>query len=108
MYDNMVEINTSVGRCAPALMSPKGRNRNSSTSEVFMSQTRTPMTEARRGEIALRFVRRRMKEKGITFANFKRDVGNEAKALDISTEEAMEFIEIMVKELMNEAFPPKK
>ena len=63
------------------------------------------MKEQRRGEIAVMCVRQKFMENGIRLSsNFRREVGNAAKQIGISTEEAMEFVEGFVRELIKETF----
>ncbi len=67
------------------------------------------LTEVRKGEIALMIFRMRIRMDGIRIGkNFRREVGNTAKELGISAEEAMEFMESMTQELMLETFANKK
>lgn len=63
------------------------------------------MDEIRKGQIALLFIKHRLREKGVRLtSNFKREAGNEAQTIGISTEEAMEFIEGIVREIVEETF----
>ena len=63
------------------------------------------MDEKRRGEIAVMCVRQKFMENGIRLSsNFRREIGNTAKQIGISTEEAMEFVEGFVRELIKETF----
>ena len=67
------------------------------------------MDNVRKGQIALRFVKHQLREKGVRLTpNFRREVGNEAKAIGISIEEAMEFVELIVRELVEETFAKKR
>lgn len=67
------------------------------------------LDEKRKGEIALLLLKYQMKEKGIRISpNFRREAGNEAKAIGIPTEDAMEFIEEIVRELVDETFSNKQ
>ena len=64
------------------------------------------MDEARRGQIALLYLRNKLREEGVRFSpNMSRQIGNTAKAIGISVEEAKEFAEIIVRELVEESFP---
>lgn len=66
------------------------------------------MTEERKGQIALLFLKERLRSGGVSLsANINRDIGNQAKKIDISTEEATEFAEGLVRELVEELFPSR-
>ncbi|QQR65388.1 hypothetical protein IPH92_02305 [Candidatus Kaiserbacteria bacterium] len=66
------------------------------------------MTEARKGEIALLVLKMQMRRDGFRIGkHIQRDIGNEAKAIGIPVEEAQEFIEGVVRELVEETFPKK-
>ena len=63
------------------------------------------MTKERMGEIALLFLKQKLREEGIRLTpNFKRQVGNTAKSIGIETAEALVFAEIIVRELVEETF----
>jgi hypothetical protein len=63
------------------------------------------MDDIRKGQIALLFLKHHLREKGVRLTpNFRREVGNLAKAIGISLDEAMEFIEAIVRELVEEVF----
>jgi len=67
------------------------------------------MDEVRKGQIALLLIKHQLRKKGVRLTpNFKREIGNEAKAIGISTEEAMEFVEPIVRELLEETFSKTK
>ncbi len=67
------------------------------------------MDEIRKGQIALLYLKNKIREEGVRLTpNMKRQIGNTAKAIGISTEEATEFAEMMVRELVDEAFGPKR
>ncbi len=67
------------------------------------------MKEARKGEIALAYLKNKLREEGVRLTpNLRRQVGNTAKAISIPIEEAMEFAEIIVRELVDEAFAKSK
>lgn len=67
------------------------------------------MDEIRKGQIALLYLKNKIREEGVRLTpNMKRQIGNTAKAVGISVEEATEFDEIIVRELVEEAFDPKK
>ena len=66
------------------------------------------MDEKRRGEIAVMVVRQKFAENGIRLSSdFRRDAGNAAKKIGISIEEAMEFAEGFVRELVEQTFGHK-
>ena len=66
------------------------------------------MDDVRKGQIAFLFLRRQIREKGIRLTpSFRREVGNEAKAIGVSFEEAMEFAEGLVREVIEGMFPKK-
>lgn len=63
------------------------------------------MDDARKGQIALLFLKKKMREDGIRIRpNFRREAGNEAKSIGIAIEEAVEFYETLVRELVEEMF----
>lgn len=66
------------------------------------------MDEKRKGEIALLFLKYKLRRDGVRVGqNTKREIGNTAKDIGITPEEAMEFAEIMTRELVDETFAPK-
>ena len=66
------------------------------------------MDNIRKGQIAFLFLKHQLREKGVRLTpNFRREVGNDAKAIGISIEEATEFVELIVRELVEETFAPK-
>lgn len=63
------------------------------------------MSKERQGQIALLLFKQRMREEGIRIKpNMRREVANEAKKIDVSVEETMEFLEIISREMFDEAF----
>jgi len=63
------------------------------------------MDETRKGQIAILYLKNKLREDGVRLTpNFRRQVGNTAKAIGISVDEAMEFSELLVRELVEEAF----
>ncbi len=67
------------------------------------------LTEARKGEIALLHLKRKLRLDGIRIGpHIRRGIGNEAKELGISEAEAWEFAEELTRELMEETFSKKK
>jgi hypothetical protein len=63
------------------------------------------MDDIRKGQIALLYLKNKLREEGVRLnPNLRRQVGNTAKVIGIPFEEAMEFAETMVRELVEEAF----
>ncbi len=63
------------------------------------------MDNRRKEQIALLLIKHQLREKGIRLTpNFRRGIGNEANSIGISVDEAMEFAEIIVRELVEEIF----
>ena len=63
------------------------------------------LTEQRKGNIAMLYLKHKLRSTGLRLTpNFKREVGNTAKSLGISYEEALEFAENLVRELVDEMF----
>lgn len=67
------------------------------------------LSKQRQGEIALLFLKNKMRKEGISLGqNTRREIGNVAKEIGINTEEAAEFAEIVTREIVDEIFPPQK
>ena len=67
------------------------------------------LSEERKGQIALLWLKNEMRQNGIRLKpDMKREVGNEAKAIGIDIEEAMALTEEIVRELVEEVFPPRQ
>lgn len=67
------------------------------------------MDEIRKGQIALAFLKHKLRRDGARITpNLRREVGNTAKAIGISFDEAMEFTECLVRELVEEVFAPNQ
>lgn len=67
------------------------------------------MDAIRQGEIALLLLKDKIRQSGIKLSlNTRREIGNTAKTIGISLEEATEFSEILVRGLVEEAFPKKQ
>jgi hypothetical protein len=63
------------------------------------------MDDIRKGQIALLLIKYQLRERGVRLTpNFRREVENEAKAIGISIKEVMEFMESIVRELVEETF----
>jgi hypothetical protein len=66
------------------------------------------MDKKRQGEIALLYLKNRFDNDGFRLSpNMKREIANTAKSIGISLEEAMEFVEILVREMVEKTFPKK-
>jgi|AntDeeMinimDraft_6_1070357.scaffolds.fasta_scaffold01246_2 hypothetical protein len=66
------------------------------------------MTPQRQQEIAFMILKQRFRDQGIDISSsLPREIGNQAKKIDIETEEAMEFAEITIRELVDEVLTPK-
>lgn len=69
------------------------------------------MTTERQGEIALMLLKRKFQKQGLSsFAqdNFRREIGNVAKAIGIEVRELEEFAEILVKGVVDDMFNYRK
>jgi hypothetical protein len=67
------------------------------------------MDEKRKGEIALLCLRYRAKKEGMRLAPDKmRELGNIAKEIGVSFDELKKFMRIIVQELVDDMFSPKK
>lgn len=67
------------------------------------------MTEERKKEIALLYVKYKMQKEAIVFnSETKRRIFNTAKEIGITPEEAMEFTELIVRERVENFFSRKK
>jgi hypothetical protein len=67
------------------------------------------MTTEREGEIALILLKESLLRNGVKLSDETvRDIKNKAKRLGISEEEAMEFAEKRVRELVDRVFAPKE
>ncbi len=67
------------------------------------------LTEERKGQIALLFLKDKIRNEGLKLSkDNKRQIGNTAKSLGINPEEATEFAELLVREFVDEVFPPKE
>ena len=63
------------------------------------------MDDIRKGQIALAYLKNKLREEGVRLTpNLRRQVGNTAKAIGVSIEEATEFAEGIVRELVEETF----
>ena len=67
------------------------------------------MEAKRQGEIALEYLKYQTWRDGLKLSqNSRREIGNIAKAIGISFEEAMEFAEIIARETVEKTFPKKQ
>jgi hypothetical protein len=67
------------------------------------------LSQERKGEIALLYVRNMLYRDGIKLSQeTQREIVNKSKQIGVSVEEATEFAEEMVRDLVEKVFPPKK
>ena len=66
------------------------------------------MTKERMGEIALVLVKEDLRRGRVFDPNFKRELGNIAKATGIPLEELIEFRKLLIKYLFEETFGKEK
>lgn len=72
---------------------------------VIRTCKESEMDEKRKGEIALMYLKRKLRTEGVRLGqNTAREIGNTAKELGLKPEEAKEFAEIMVREIVEEIF----
>ncbi len=63
------------------------------------------LTEERKGQIALLYVKEMKRKNGIDLKpNMRREIANMAKEIGVPVEEAMEFMEEIAREIFDEAF----
>lgn len=63
------------------------------------------MDDIRKGQIAFAYLKNKIREEGIRLMpNFRIQVGNTAKSIGISVEEAMEFSDLIIRELVDEIY----
>jgi len=63
------------------------------------------MDEKRKGELAILILKHKLRQKGLRLTpNLKREIGNEAKSIGVDVGEAVEFVEIIIRELVEESF----
>ena len=63
------------------------------------------ISKERQGEIALLYLKNLIRKEGVTIKpNMRRQTANMAKELGISLEEVAEFTEMLVREIVEEAF----
>jgi hypothetical protein len=65
------------------------------------------MTEQRKGEIAIMFVKFRMRNEGLRLKDVRRDLGRVASDLGLDIEEVIDFAEPLIREVVEEAFLKK-
>lgn len=66
------------------------------------------MTEQRKGEIALLYLKAKFQDEGIRLKpDMRRQIGNEAAKIGVKPEEAEQFIEELVREMVEKIFPPR-
>lgn len=67
------------------------------------------ISKIRQGELALLYLKNKLRRDGVTIKpNMQRQTAQEAKELGISAVEAHEFAEILVREIVEEAFTNNK
>ena len=65
------------------------------------------MSKERQGELAILFLKNQLRNEGIRLKDVKRKVNSEASQVGIPAKEAQEFVEILVRELVEETFDGK-
>ena len=66
------------------------------------------MTEERKGQIALLLLKDRLHNEGVRLKpDMKREIGNQATKIGVPIEEVMQFIEGLVREMVEEVFSPR-
>jgi hypothetical protein len=66
------------------------------------------LTQERKGQIALALVKSRFQDEGIRLKpDLKRDIGNQAKKIGVSTDELLQFVEELTREMVEQIFPPR-
>jgi hypothetical protein len=66
----------------------------------------TKMTAERRGQIALLLLKDRLRNEGVRLKpDMKREIGNQAAKIGVPVEEAMQFVEELIREMVEEVFP---
>ena len=74
-----------------------------------MRKITEPLSEERKGEIALALVRHRLRTSGLKInGDLKREIINRAQQIDVDEGEAIAFAEELIRELVDEVFPPEK
>ncbi len=62
------------------------------------------LTEERKGQIALLFLKYKIHKDGIDFRNARREMGNVANSINIPIDEIMELYELLTREVIDELF----
>jgi hypothetical protein len=66
------------------------------------------MDDVRKGQLAILFLKHQLREKGVRLTPyFRRELGNVAKEIGVPLDEATQFVEIIVRELVDEVFAKK-
>jgi hypothetical protein len=66
------------------------------------------MTEERKGQIALLYLKARFQDEGIRLrSDMRRQIHNDAAKIGIRPEEAEQFVEELVREMVEKIFPPR-
>ena len=63
------------------------------------------LDEKRKGAIAITLVKEYFKREGIRFANFEKELKEEARELGLSYEELREFVLSIISEVLHETVP---
>lgn len=88
----------------PARMGTRERVEESSATPQTL--VLPPMSRERMGEIALLYVQHKMKKDGIPVGpEAKRRIGQTAKDLGISTEEAVHFVAMLTHDFVSSTYP---
>ncbi len=67
------------------------------------------MDEVRKGQLACMVLKYKLRKDGIRLTPaLQREIANGAKSLGISKDEAIEFLEIIIRELVDETFATSK
>lgn len=67
------------------------------------------MSEARKGQIALLFLKQKIRKEGVRLMpNFNRGLANDAKEISVPVSEAVEFVEGLIREVVDEIFANAK
>lgn len=67
------------------------------------------LTEQKKGEIALKYLKERLSREGVKLSkDMKRDIANTAKKIGVDQKDAEQFVEELVRELVEEVFAKKQ
>ena len=66
------------------------------------------LTKERKGEIALLYLKAKFQDEGIRLKpDMRRQIGSDAAKIGIKAEEAEQFVEELVREMVEKIFPPR-